>query len=120
MQHFMDNILFMLYLNVVTRQYLLNFLSSDDTKMHNNSSDVSIFGERERKDIDVPFYEFGSVLQATENFSDSHKLGQGGFGHVYKVYSFNVFLLYIQNEAFTTSDLNESSNSTCNIDFLFV
>ncbi|XXG59407.1 hypothetical protein AAC387_Pa04g1500 [Persea americana] len=43
-----------------------------------------LLGENEMKELDVPFYEFGSVLQATENFSDSNKLGQGGFGDVYK------------------------------------
>lgn len=48
-----------------------------------------MFGKDEKKDLDVPFYEFKSVLQATENFSDSNKLGQGGFGHVYKVNSLN-------------------------------
>lgn len=51
--------------------------------MH-RSQNVSAFGENKR-DLDVPFYEFGCVQEATENFSDSNKLGQGGFGLVYKV-----------------------------------
>lgn len=37
------------------------------------------------KGIDVKFYTFHSILEATDNFSDANKLGQGGFGSVYKV-----------------------------------
>lgn len=33
---------------------------------------------------DLPFIELAIVKAATENFSDNHKLGQGGFGTVYK------------------------------------
>ena len=35
--------------------------------------------------IKVPFFEFESLLAATDNFSDANKLGEGGFGPVYKV-----------------------------------
>lgn len=37
------------------------------------------------KQIDVPFYNLDVISSATDNFSDSNKLGQGGFGPVYKV-----------------------------------
>ncbi|KAI5421263.1 hypothetical protein KIW84_044914 [Lathyrus oleraceus] len=33
---------------------------------------------------DFPFIDIGSLCVATKNFSDSNKLGQGGFGPVYK------------------------------------
>ena len=33
----------------------------------------------------LPLINFGCIAVATNNFSDSHKLGQGGFGKVYKV-----------------------------------
>ncbi|MED6173938.1 hypothetical protein PIB30_064405 [Stylosanthes scabra] len=33
---------------------------------------------------DSPYIDFGSLCVATNNFSDSNKLGQGGFGPVYK------------------------------------
>jgi len=45
-------------------------------------------GSLEEKDIEgieVPFYTFASILAATDNFSDSNKLGRGGYGPVYKV-----------------------------------
>lgn len=34
---------------------------------------------------ELPFMELGIIKAATNNFSDSNKLGQGGFGTVYKV-----------------------------------
>ena len=43
------------------------------------------FREAERKGIDVPFVSLESVLVATNKFSEANKLGQGGFGPVYKV-----------------------------------
>ncbi|XP_057986337.1 G-type lectin S-receptor-like serine/threonine-protein kinase B120 isoform X2 [Hevea brasiliensis] len=33
---------------------------------------------------DLPLFNFKSVAEATNNFSEENKLGQGGFGHVYK------------------------------------
>ncbi|XVF57948.1 hypothetical protein PTKIN_Ptkin07bG0023300 [Pterospermum kingtungense] len=44
-------------------------------------------GPFEKKDgtgIDVPFFDFESILVATDNFSEENKLGKGGFGPVYK------------------------------------
>uniref|UniRef100_A0A2N9F3E9 Protein kinase domain-containing protein n=1 Tax=Fagus sylvatica TaxID=28930 RepID=A0A2N9F3E9_FAGSY len=42
------------------------------------------FKEEDEKHIDVPFYDFESIRVATDNFSDENKLGQGGYGPVYK------------------------------------
>lgn len=30
-------------------------------------------------------FDFGTIRNATDNFSEANKLGQGGFGAVYKV-----------------------------------
>lgn len=43
------------------------------------------FKENDAKAIDVPFFDLESILAATNSFSNSNKLGQGGFGSVYKV-----------------------------------
>lgn len=42
----------------------------------------------EQDDIDLPFFEFLTISNATNHFSQSNKLGQGGFGPVYKVLQF--------------------------------
>lgn len=38
----------------------------------------------DKKGIDVPFFDMECILAATDNFSGANKLGQGGFGPVYK------------------------------------
>ncbi|KAL2331779.1 hypothetical protein Fmac_019360 [Flemingia macrophylla] len=40
--------------------------------------------EKDIEGIEVPCYTFASILAATDNFSDSNKLGRGGYGPVYK------------------------------------
>ncbi|KAF6154139.1 hypothetical protein GIB67_016391 [Kingdonia uniflora] len=38
-----------------------------------------------RGKLDLPFYDLGVIVSATNSFSSTNKLGQGGFGIVYKV-----------------------------------
>ncbi|KAM5580820.1 hypothetical protein ABKV19_010165 [Rosa sericea] len=46
--------------------------------------DTGDFNEEDDKGIDVPFFDLQSILDATDNFSIANKLGQGGYGPVYK------------------------------------
>ncbi|KAL4639388.1 hypothetical protein ACB092_03G213900 [Castanea dentata] len=46
--------------------------------------DSGEFQEEDEEGIDVPFYDLESIRVATNNFSDENKLGQGGYGPVYK------------------------------------
>ncbi|KAM4110553.1 hypothetical protein ACB094_03G203600 [Castanea mollissima] len=46
--------------------------------------DSGEFREEGETDIDLPFYDLESILAATDSFSDANKLGQGGYGPVYK------------------------------------
>ena len=39
----------------------------------------------EKEELDLPIFEFSTISKATNHFSQSNKLGQGGFGPVYKV-----------------------------------
>lgn len=39
----------------------------------------------EEKDLELPLLDLATVLKATNNFSMENKLGEGGFGLVYKV-----------------------------------
>ena len=57
------------------------FLSDE---MENNVMiDQNIEGQSE--DMEVTFFTLAIVATATENFSSNNKLGEGGFGLVYKV-----------------------------------
>ena len=38
-----------------------------------------------KEDIDLPTFDLSVLVNATENFSTGNKLGEGGFGPVYKV-----------------------------------
>ena len=40
------------------------------------------------KDSDVPLFDLHTIAVATKNFSVDNKLGQGGFGSVFKVMIF--------------------------------
>lgn len=40
-----------------------------------------------RKEVKLPLFSLVSVSAATNNFSDTKKLGEGGFGPVYKACS---------------------------------
>ncbi|XP_047342450.1 G-type lectin S-receptor-like serine/threonine-protein kinase At4g03230 isoform X2 [Impatiens glandulifera] len=46
--------------------------------------DTGEFNEEDKKGIDVPFLDLKMILEATNYFSDENKLGEGGFGPVYK------------------------------------
>ena len=76
----------------MNRDYLdLQF--QDNGRNVRNLADPGILSAEDRKGIDVPFIDFNTILSATENFSLSNKLGQGGFGPVYKVTTLDFSLL---------------------------
>ncbi|KAL6990917.1 Receptor-like serine/threonine-protein kinase SD1-8, partial [Sarracenia purpurea var. burkii] len=41
-------------------------------------------GDSKTDEPELPLFDFGTMAMATNNFSDGNKLGQGGFGIVYK------------------------------------
>ncbi|KAJ8549674.1 hypothetical protein K7X08_033381 [Anisodus acutangulus] len=41
-------------------------------------------GQEKRSDIELKFFELHDLKAATDNFSPDNKLGEGGFGHVFK------------------------------------
>ncbi|XP_042479592.1 G-type lectin S-receptor-like serine/threonine-protein kinase B120 [Macadamia integrifolia] len=61
----------------------LNKLTSDVEAAYegSNASDQKFCGN---KDSELPLFSFSSIETATNNFSTTNKLGEGGFGPVYK------------------------------------
>ncbi|GMY31622.1 G-type lectin S-receptor-like serine/threonine-protein kinase At4g03230 isoform X2, partial [Fagus crenata] len=47
-------------------------------------SEVNKRGDSRKHEVKMPLFSFTSVSAATDNFSDANKLGEGGFGPVYK------------------------------------
>ncbi|KAJ6770507.1 RECEPTOR-LIKE SERINE/THREONINE-PROTEIN KINASE SD1-8 [Salix purpurea] len=41
--------------------------------------------EARQEDVELPVFDMSTIAHATDTFSDSNKLGEGGFGPVYKV-----------------------------------
>ena len=41
--------------------------------------------ESQQEDFELPLFDLVLIAQATDHFSDHKKLGEGGFGPVYKV-----------------------------------
>ncbi|XP_052114851.1 receptor-like serine/threonine-protein kinase SD1-8 isoform X1 [Arachis duranensis] len=48
------------------------------------SSNREQSSERKIDDLELPLFDFNTLTMATKNFSEENKLGQGGFGVVYK------------------------------------
>jgi serine/threonine protein kinase len=46
---------------------------------------LSLFDDTADENIELPYVSFEDIAAATDNFSDSKKIGRGGFGKVYKV-----------------------------------
>ena len=60
-------------------------------KLENNVIiDQNIEGQSE--DMEVTFFTLATIATATDNFSSNNKLGQGGFGLVYKVTMQHAFI----------------------------
>ena len=47
--------------------------------------DYSIYGRDDDNRGEMNYFNLSTILTATNNFSDANKLGEGGFGPVYKV-----------------------------------
>jgi hypothetical protein len=41
--------------------------------------------DEDGRDLELPFFNLSTIIDATNNFSNDNKLGEGGFGPVYKV-----------------------------------
>ncbi|RWR88274.1 Protein kinase domain-containing protein [Cinnamomum micranthum f. kanehirae] len=59
---------------------LLNNLGAASTNLLN----TDIYGGSQGENQELPFIDFGTIQHSTNNFSSENKLGQGGFGIVYK------------------------------------
>lgn len=60
-----------------SQDFLLNVATIPNKRDHS--------GETAADELDLPLFDLSSLLIATDNFSNANKLGQGGFGCVYKV-----------------------------------
>ena len=50
-----------------------------------DTNERTIDNEDQEEDLELPLFSLSSILAATQNFSMENKLGEGGFGPVYRV-----------------------------------
>jgi hypothetical protein len=64
----------------------MTFVTSDKMmrQLHQDSSGEEE-GAQSNTHPNLPFFSIKTIITATRNFSHQNKLGQGGFGSVYKV-----------------------------------
>ncbi|XAR55419.1 Non-specific serine/threonine protein kinase [Bertholletia excelsa] len=48
------------------------------------NSDQQLANKSQMDDLELPLYDLATIVNSTNNFSDKNKLGEGGFGPVYK------------------------------------
>lgn len=63
------------------------FLHSSTTSSKYSKDSPSKDFDEGRRSSDLPLFDLSVIASATDNFSESNKLGEGGFGSVYKVRS---------------------------------
>ncbi|XP_024005536.1 G-type lectin S-receptor-like serine/threonine-protein kinase At4g27290 isoform X2 [Eutrema salsugineum] len=59
-------------------------LASSEIEIAQRNTDRVSSRKQEDEDLELPFLDLDAVSEATDGFSDGNKLGQGGFGPVYK------------------------------------
>ncbi|XP_028057012.1 G-type lectin S-receptor-like serine/threonine-protein kinase At4g27290 [Camellia sinensis] len=52
--------------------------------IHIPSPMACIYAEENQKEFELPLFELATIANATKNFSEDNKIGEGGFGPVYK------------------------------------
>lgn len=69
---------------------MTNFLSAafDRERMQNQC-----LPQRKEEDLELPLFNLITINSATNYFSPQNKIGQGGFGYVYKVAASTLFFL---------------------------
>lgn len=81
----------------VKSKRLQEVLADLEKTTHRDSSDTNMFKDVANKASEVPelqLFDLTSLAISTNNFSLTNKLGEGGFGPVYKVYIYIFFYIY--------------------------
>lgn len=71
-------------------EYFLELIASDSFK------DASNLESNGRKGSDLMVFSFATIVTATNDFASENKLGEGGFGPVYKVLLSLIFIVFFR------------------------
>ncbi|KAJ0733954.1 putative non-specific serine/threonine protein kinase [Helianthus annuus] len=56
------------------------------TGIPKNEAEHDPENKNDNEDLELPLFGLSTLVKATNDFSKNNKLGEGGFGPVYKVY----------------------------------
>ena len=73
------------FVNSLILHSILHFVAHME---HNSKGGENNEGQEHRE---LPLFDLDTLLNATNNFSSDNKLGEGGFGPVYKVWLYFAF-----------------------------
>lgn len=78
---------YLLYLHLARRNENRGTLPLNTGEAHPQDQSANLTGHLKMAKLeDLPLFDFGIIETATNNFNFANKLGQGGFGSVYKVH----------------------------------
>ncbi|XP_020222730.1 G-type lectin S-receptor-like serine/threonine-protein kinase At4g27290 isoform X2 [Cajanus cajan] len=69
---------------VIMMMLAFTYLYKNKKKWRERTNSTEEIDEEKQEDLELPFFDFATIANATNNFSDNNKLGEGGFGPVYK------------------------------------
>lgn len=72
--------------------YNSGMLSSQNRAGANRIEENALVWRIEEKSSEFTLFDLSQLLEATENFAEENRLGQGGFGPVYKVNKISIML----------------------------
>lgn len=75
--------------------------SQDTFLSESTTSKRQYSGQTETDDLELPLFDFDALTKATDDFSNANKLGQGGFGCVYKVcFKYVICTIFLNSHIF--------------------
>ncbi|KAK9080640.1 hypothetical protein SSX86_000398 [Deinandra increscens subsp. villosa] len=69
---------------VFWRKWKKNSVLKGEEEKVGNDTDQLYTNESQKEDLELPLYSLSEIVKATHNFSFNNKLGEGGYGPVYK------------------------------------
>jgi hypothetical protein len=72
--------------------YNSGVLSSQDRAGANRIEENALVWTIEQKSSEFTLFDLSELLEATKSFAEENRLGQGGFGPVYKVNKISILL----------------------------
>ena len=74
----------LLCLMTAMRQSMSSYTAAMSSPYNENSTSRTEL-DGTRRNSDLPLFDLSTIVASTDNFSFANKLGEGGFGSVYKV-----------------------------------